>query len=384
MHFMLIFTICALLVFQSYNSNKTGRILNPLIQVVSFPNDPCTGSSTSLLGTCFSPPECNAKTGSLADGKCASGFGVCCVVRVNGCGGSIINNNTHLENTGYPDKYTEANTCTYNLDKISPDICFIRLDFVNFVLDGPVSAVSPNWDCSNDKLVFTTPSSRAPPEICGYNTDQHLYLDASYQLQVSPVMVITTTGTTFERTWQIRVDQIKCGTLYTPPHGCIQYQHGVSGRFRSFNFGLDNDYHHLNKQDYAICFRRELGYCIISYTAADDEGDSFYLSGHPNNPSTNAKAGETGCVADFITIPRGTNGGAGASCANSGATADNLGRFCGRRLSCAKDSDVNAIVYSDVVPFQIHVELNEAEPITQPAANNKNRGFSVDYRQLLC
>ena len=107
---------------------------------------------SSLLGTCFSPPECNAKTGSLADGKCASGFGVCCVVRVKGCGGSIINNNTHLENTGYPDKYTEANTCTYNLDKINPDICFIRLDFVNFVLDGPVSAVSPNWDCSNDKV----------------------------------------------------------------------------------------------------------------------------------------------------------------------------------------------------------------------------------------
>ena len=124
----------------------------------------------------------------------ASGFGVCCVIRLNGCGGTVISNNTHLENPSYPDKYKEENTCTYNLEKIDPDICFIRLEFVNFVLDGPVSSVSPNWDCSNDKIAFTTPSSNHPPEICGYNTDQHLYMDASYQLQVSPVMTLTTSG----------------------------------------------------------------------------------------------------------------------------------------------------------------------------------------------
>ena len=148
----------------------------------------------SLLGTCFTLPECNAKTGALADGNCASGFGVCCVIRVDSCGGTILSNNTHLENPSYSEKYTEATTCTYNLDKLDTDICFIRLEFVNFVLDGPVSSVSPNWDCSNDKLEFTTPSSNAPPTICGYNTGQHLYMDASYQLQVSPSMKFTTTG----------------------------------------------------------------------------------------------------------------------------------------------------------------------------------------------
>jgi len=363
---------------------RAGRVLNPLIQVITFPNDPCTGSSTSLLGTCFTPPECVAKTGSLADGNCASGFGVCCVIRVDGCGGALLSNNTHLENPSFPDKYKEATTCTYNLDKVDPDVCFIRLEFVNFVLDGPVSSVSPNWDCHNDKVVFTTPSSKAPPTICGYNTGQHMYMDASYQLQVSPVMTFTTTGTTFERTWQIRVDQIYCGTLFSPPHGCLQYFQGATGRFRTFNYGLNDDYHHLNNADYAICFRRENAYCTISYIAATDEGESFYLSGHPNNPSVNAKAGETGCPADFISIPKGHNGGAGTGCGNNDGSFDNLSRYCGRRLSCAKDSDVNSILYSDVLPFQIHVELNDAEPITQPANNNKNRGFSIDYRQLLC
>ena len=103
-------------------------------------------------------------------------------------------NNTHLESPGFPEKYMEATTCTFNLDKTSPDICFIRLEFVEFVIDGPVSSVAPNWDCSNDMLAFTTPSSKAPPTVCGYNTGQHMYMDASYQLQVSPVMTLTTTG----------------------------------------------------------------------------------------------------------------------------------------------------------------------------------------------
>merc|ERR1712050_96462 len=238
MRFATLFTTISIQAFHgTVTLDREAKVLNPLIQVVTFPNDPCTGSSTSLLGTCFTLPECSAKTGSLADGNCASWFGVCCVIRVDSCGGTILSNNTHLENPSYPEKFTEATTCTYNLDKLNTDICFIRLEFVNFVLDGPVSSVSPNWDCSNDKLEFTTPSSNAPPTICGYNTGQHLYMDASYQLQVSPSMKFTTTGTTFERSWQIRVDQIYCGTLSSPPHGCLQYFQGISGRVRSFNYG---------------------------------------------------------------------------------------------------------------------------------------------------
>merc|ERR1712062_527193 len=51
-----------------------------LFSVVTFPNDECTGSSSSssqsVLGTCFSSTECNNK-GGKADGNCASGSGVC-------------------------------------------------------------------------------------------------------------------------------------------------------------------------------------------------------------------------------------------------------------------------------------------------------------------
>ena len=52
-----------------------------LFNVVTFPNEQCTGASTTssgaVYGTCYSSTECTAKSGS-ADGNCASGFGVCC------------------------------------------------------------------------------------------------------------------------------------------------------------------------------------------------------------------------------------------------------------------------------------------------------------------
>jgi len=146
-----------------------------------------------LTGACYKADECLARDGSLSDGSCARGFGVCCVVRMSGCGGDVRSNSTHIQNTNYPSDFTSATTCSYNLVKIDKEICFFRLDFIHFVLEEPVS--SSNWDCSADKIVFTTPYSRPPPTICGYNTGQHMFLDASYGLaETNPTMVITTTG----------------------------------------------------------------------------------------------------------------------------------------------------------------------------------------------
>ena len=134
-------------------------------------------------------------------------------------------------------------------------------------------------------------------------------------------------GTTFNRIWQIRVDQIYCGQLYTPPHGCLQYYMGQiqeklhliilllisepSGTVSSFNYGYDNSFQQLNGQLYSVCFRREKSYCTISYKASSI-GNSFSVSSTPNNQVS--RAGEFSCISDFLIIPRGTNGGAGAGC----------------------------------------------------------------------
>ena len=166
---------------------------------------------------------------------------------------------------------------------------------------------------------FTTPSANTPPPICGYNNGQHMYMDSTISsLTSNPRMTMTFSGTTFSRYWQIRVDQIPCGTLYTPPHGCVQYHMESSGNFKSYNFGLtDSDYHHLAFQVYSICIRRETGRCSIAYYAAN-EGESFYTSQTPTSPAIRSKTGEGGCKADYLTIPNGSNSQSGeTSCSVS-------------------------------------------------------------------
>ena len=74
--------------------------------------------------------------------------------------------------------------------------------------------------CLYDAITFTTPSAHTPGLMCGYNTGQHIYLDSSISsLTSNPSITMTFTGTSYSRYWQIRVDQIPCGTTYTPPHG---------------------------------------------------------------------------------------------------------------------------------------------------------------------
>ena len=105
-------------------------------------------------------------------------------------------NGTHVQSPGFSDSYTLAETCTYNLVKIDKEVCFFRLDFVTFNIDGPsvTTASQTSWDCNTDSMTFTTPSSNAPPTLCGYNNGQHLYMDASVGLGSNPAMVITTSG----------------------------------------------------------------------------------------------------------------------------------------------------------------------------------------------
>ena len=78
-------------------------------------------------------------------------------------------------------------------------------------------------------------------------------------IDANPEMLITTSGASFDRVWQIRVDQISCGEAWAPPSGCAQYHTGLSGNVKSFNYGISNDYHHLADQYYAICVRKEIG-----------------------------------------------------------------------------------------------------------------------------
>ena len=53
-------------------------------------------------------------------------------------------------------------------------------------------------------IYLSNPGGKSPPVICGVNTGQHMYLDASPSCNTLKIDVDTGTATT--RQWQIKVD----------------------------------------------------------------------------------------------------------------------------------------------------------------------------------
>ena len=143
-----------------------------LFSIVQFPNQQCTATSSSTTyGTCFTSSECSSKGGG-SDGSCAAGFGVCCVISSSTCGSTISTNTTYIRNPGYPSSYTvsSAGTCKYTINKVSDDICQLRLDFQTF--SGLVTG-SDAGDCYDSFAAAGQTGKNPPSNICGTNTDYH-------------------------------------------------------------------------------------------------------------------------------------------------------------------------------------------------------------------
>merc|ERR1711976_763827 len=108
---------------------RVPRIFN----VVKFPNELCLGSS--LNGTCYTKEECSER-GGTAQGNCANGYGVCCIISIS-CGSSSRDNNTYLR-LGPISSFDSSNeNCNYRICQTNNKICRIRLDFNTFSIQGP-------------------------------------------------------------------------------------------------------------------------------------------------------------------------------------------------------------------------------------------------------
>ncbi|XP_059088779.1 uncharacterized protein LOC131884900 [Tigriopus californicus] len=133
----------------------------------------------------------------------------------------------------------------FTICKASSDICRIRLDFTTFSIAGPsvgttsITAPIPDGnggilgDCLTDSFSLTSPGSQASPVICGFNTGQHMIVDAS-ALCHKATFDFSGTGTT--RQFDIKVTQYVCGDERGGPDGCLQYFTGNVGTVASFNF----------------------------------------------------------------------------------------------------------------------------------------------------
>merc|ERR1712113_234994 len=345
-----------------------------LFSIVQFPNQQCTGSSSSsTYGTCYTSSESSAKGGS-ADGNCAAGFGVCCVIYTTTCGTAISTNTTYIRNPGYPSSYTasSASTCTYTFNKVSDDICQLRLDFQTF----SGFATSTTAGSCYDTLAMAGQTGVDPPSICGTDTGYHMYTEFGATSTDTITMTLTygSSGLTTAKTFNILARQISCTSSYKAPTDCTQYFTGVSGNVQSYSYGQM-----LSSQYYMNCIRTEAGYCAIQWKQSSTTSpDPFGILG--TTPATTvAAAGHSSptptlCTNGFIFIPDLSMDGISKIPVPLG-----LGAFqseqCGAVFG-VESQTTSAALISRKQPFVLGVYTDSTD---EPAT-----GFNLDYTQIPC
>merc|ERR1719293_626093 len=356
---------------RNITDSKHGKAFS-LFSIVQFPNQQCTGSSsTSTYGTCYTSSECTTKGGS-ADGNCAAGFGVCCVITTSTCSSTISTNTTYIRNPNYPSSYTatSAGTCAYTISKVSDDICQLRLDFQTF----SGFATTTGGAC-NDYFTAAGQTGKNPPSICGTNTGYHMYVEfgATSTDSITLTNTYVSGGLTTARTFNILARQISCTASWKAPTDCVQYFTGKSGTVKSYNFGGGQL---LQSQIYTNCIRTEKGYCGIQWKESSTTSpDPFQMTKHP---VTNGGSGHpTACPASFIYIPNLSPDGISALPVPD-ATQEYYSTMCGGAFAIDGKALPLALI-SRQQPFVLGVFTDTTTALTAPTT-----GVNLDYTQVTC
>merc|ERR1712183_1145410 len=340
LHLLLLFNI-----IQFSLCGKNGRQLS-LFSIVQFPNQECTSeSSTTQKGTCVTPSECTTMTGT-ADGKCASGFGVCCVIATS--------------------------TCSFTINKVSEDVCQLRLDFQTFsgfVVDTTSAACT-------DSFAVTGQTGKNPPTICGTNTGYHMYAEFGALATDSAQITLTygTAGISTEKTFNILARQISCTATWRAPTDCVQYFTGASGNVKNYNFGQL-----LLGQYYTNCIRTEKGRCGILWKTSSTTGPDPFLILAPSTTVVHAGTSPSNlCPSGFVHIPSLSMDGINSIPVPLGLQA--FQSFMCGNIWGVEGQGTAASLVSRVQPFTLGVYSHATT--AQPAATST--GFSLDYTQLPC
>jgi len=397
-----------------------------LFSVVTFKNEECTSDTTTNgntpYGTCYSTTECNDKSGT-ASGNCAAGFGVCCIFlnTASASTATISENRTYLRNSEYPTyaSATAATTLAYTLNKMSSDICQIRLDFVDVVLAGPSNtaeniAVTTLTNCDRDTLtVATSELTVANMNIgtfCGALTGEHVYIELSPTSTDAATLTITTAATATitpavaKRVWDIKTSQIPCYATYRAPAGCHRYFMEDYGKITSYNFyrvtgstpsgtagASINSGIELGSQRVNTCIRRSKGMCCVEYQVctafnsialeqwtntgteeglgqAISEGWSIDTNTVPYGETdielvTNIGMVDSMCSSDYVEIPSSFTGACGGKATGNHATV--FTRYCGARLGINLPSGAATMTHSPVCdcsqPFVVRYNTDQAD-----------------------
>jgi len=356
------------------SSGREGKAFS-LFSIVQFPNQQCTASSSSTTyGTCYTSSECTAKGGS-SDGNCAAGFGVCCVITTSTCSASISANTTYIRNPGYPSSYTPSSSgsCTYTINKVSDDICQLRLDFQTF---SGFTTTTPNGGCS-DSFAVAGQTGKDPPTICGTNTGYHMYVEfgATSTDTITITNTYSSTGITTAKSYNILARQISCTATYKAPTDCVQYFTGLSGSVKSYNFGGSQL---LSGQTYVNCIRTEKGYCAIQWKESSTTSpDPFQVGASPTTAIGANGASGTAC-ANFIFIPNLSPDGVRPIPIPTGTLAFQS-QQCGTNFGIEGMGTIASALVTRSQPFILGVYTDTTTGLTPG-----NTGFNLDYTQLPC
>lgn len=172
----------------------------------------------------------------------------------------------NLINPHYPGPDNAAGTCHFRMTKNNPDICQVRIDFVDTEL------LTPNNGNCEDQY-FSVSGTIWPigvNKICGINPDQHFYVHFNDD-RLTPNsnhidIQITTSHSGKPYKFGIWLTQINCreNSIVQAPGGCTQYYFGKDGLIKTFNF---EGVQYLAGQNYKMCIRAEQGACFVGFQA---------------------------------------------------------------------------------------------------------------------
>jgi len=347
-------------------NNRTDRAFS-LFSIVQFPNADCTSSSsTTTYGTCYTATECSDAGGS-ADGNCAAGFGVCCIITTSTCGSTISTNTSYIRNPNYPSSYTPSSTgtCTFTINKCSADVCQVRLDFQT------LSGFDETGGVCSDKLAIEGQTGSDPPTVCGTTTGQHMYAEIGATSSDTATVTLTYGSTSAAKTWNVLVRQISCDATWKAPTDCTQYYTGVSGTIQSYGFPGGQL---LQSMYYDNCIRTEAGYCSIQYketTGTTPDSFDFFP-----NIAANAETTQGTCSVSYVYIPGLSPDGIQPLPATSPESF--IDQSCGQVFGI-DGTAVSLALVSAKQPFVVGVYTDTTTTLTSPTT-----GFSLDYTQLPC
>merc|ERR1711992_406082 len=362
-----------------------------LFSVVTFPNAECTTDTTpAMTGICVTAEECSNDGDVIAQaqGNCASGFGVCCMRRVEGNPNAAITSGlTYVQSPGFPQAVAALNPAAgaavaavqrdFNIMG-GPNVCQIRFDFITAAVTAPTPAGACGG-ANGDSISINTPTRTALQTgvlaLCGVLTGQHLIVEVAPGTNaMAATLNIDTGAVAGNRMWKILVKCVECDSADRAPMGCNQFFTDASGRISSFNGPqaiTDGSQVMLANLEYTICFRQIAGMCGVRLTQARQENtapDSFALATIASTAvAANAATTVGTCAVQFLRVPGATLTTAGVSTTPR--------RVCGGLLSSQNAEAKSGAI--DNMGFEIGV-------FSRGGGTVRGTGFDLLYSQTPC